>query len=147
MSLQQNLLLHNADKIQIMTLSDMRPIPSFCKAIPSLANGENTFYEKNKLLQQSLYKGYIGFESDSQCFLYTMHYINKILKWPLSYYKHTITPLPFDVIKNREDKEILLKIKASLAHLEINGPNTIIGALPDEQLYLPAVIQKNLDLL
>jgi len=64
-----------------------------------------------------------------------MHYINKILKWPLTYYKHTITPLPFDVIKNREDKEILLKIKASLAHLEINGPNTIIGALPDTTLF------------
>ena len=65
-----------------------------------------------------------------------MHYINKILKWPLSYYKHTITPLPFEEIKQREDKEILLRIKASLAHLEINGPNTIIGALPDTTLFV-----------
>ena len=33
-----------------------------------LANGENTFYEKNKNFQKSLHNGYIGFESDSQCF-------------------------------------------------------------------------------
>ena len=110
--------------------------PFFLQGYTSLANGENTFYEKNKLFQQSLYKGYIGFESDSQCFLYTLHYINKILKWPLKYYKHTITPLPFDEIEKREDKEILKRIKASFAHLEINGPNTIIGVTPDKTLFV-----------
>lgn len=110
--------------------------PFFLQGYTSLANGENTFYEKNKLFQQSLYKGYIGFESDSQCFLYTLHYINKILKWPLQYYKHTITPLPFDEIEKREDKEILKRIKSSLAHLEINGPNTIISVTPDGTLFV-----------
>ena len=29
-------------------------------------NIENTFYEKNKLMQKKLHRGYIGFESDSQ---------------------------------------------------------------------------------
>lgn len=105
--------------------------PFFLQGYTALANGENTFYEKNRLFQKSLYKGYIGFESDSQCFLYSLHYVNKILKWPLPYFKHTITPLPFDEIEKREDKQILLKIKASLAHLEINGPNTIIAVTPD----------------
>ncbi|HSA07272.1 MAG TPA: hypothetical protein P5556_08840 [Candidatus Gastranaerophilales bacterium] len=109
--------------------------PFFLQGYTALANGENTFFEKNKLLQKSLYKGYVGFESDSQCFLYTLHYLNKILKWPLSYYKHTITPLPYDEIIRRDDKEILLKIKESLAHLEINGPNTIIGGLPDGTIF------------
>lgn len=109
--------------------------PFFLQGYTSLANGENTFYEKNKLFQKSLHKGYIGFESDSQCFLYTLHYINKILKWPLQYYKHTITPLPFENIESREDKDVLLKIKASLCHLEINGPNTIIGVLPDGTMF------------
>lgn len=109
--------------------------PFFLQGYTALANGENTFYEKNKLFQKSLHKGYIGFESDSQCFLYTLHYINKILKWPLQYYKHTITPLPFESIEEREDKNVLLKIKASLAHLEINGPNTIIGVLPDGTIF------------
>lgn len=82
-----------------------------------------------------MYKGYIGFESDSQCFLYSLHYVNKVLKWPLKYYKHTITPLPFDEIEKREDKEILLRIKAALGHLEINGPNSIISVLPDGTMF------------
>lgn len=109
--------------------------PFFLQGYSALANGENTFYEKNKLFQQSLCEGYIGFESDSQCFLYTLHYVNKILKWPLSYYKHVITPLPFDEIEKRKDKEILLRIKASLSNLEINGPNTIIAVTPDGTLF------------
>lgn len=110
--------------------------PFFLQGYTALANGENTFYEKNKLFQKSLYKGYIGFESDSQCFLYTLHYVNKILKWPLKYFKHTITPLPFDEIQQRNDKEILLRIKAALAHLEINGPNSIISVLPDGTMFV-----------
>lgn len=109
--------------------------PFFLQGYSALVNGENTFYEKNKLFQQSLYKGYIGFESDSQCLLYTLHYVNKILKWPLKYYKHVITPLAFDDLNKREDKEILLRIKASLANLEINGPNTVIAVTPDGTLF------------
>jgi glutamate synthase domain-containing protein 1 len=109
--------------------------PFFLQGYTSLANGENTFYEKNKLFQKSLHKGYIGFESDSQCFLYTLHYLNKVLKWSLGYYKHTVTPLPYEEIMQRPDKIVLLKIKESLAHLEINGPNTIIGVLPDGTLF------------
>jgi len=109
--------------------------PFFLQGYTALANGENTFYEKNKNFQKSLHKGYIGFESDSQCFLYTLHYIHKILKWPLSYYKHTITPLPFDESQKREDSEILKSIRAALSNLEINGPNTIIGVLPDGTMF------------
>jgi glutamate synthase domain-containing protein 1 len=109
--------------------------PFFLQGYTALANGENTFYEKNMMFQEKLSPGYIGFESDSQCFLYTLHYIHKKLKWPLRYYKHTITPLPFDELERRDDKEILTKIRASLAHLEINGPNTIIGVLPDGTMF------------
>ncbi len=105
--------------------------PFFLEGYTVLANGENTFYEKNKHLQQTLYKAYMGFESDSQCFLYSLHYVNKILKWPIKYFKHTITPLSYEQIIEREDKEVLLRMKASLANLEINGPNTILGVLPE----------------
>jgi len=129
--------------------------PFFLQGYTALANGENTFYEKNRMFQERLYKGYIGFESDSQCFLYTLHYVNKILKWPLQYYKHTITPLSFVEIDKREDRETLLRIKASLAHLEINGPNTIIAVLPDGTLFTccdskklrPVVIGKTDDMV
>lgn len=109
--------------------------PFFLQGYTALANGENTFYEKNKHFQQGLNRGYIGFESDSQCFLYTLHYIHRELGWPLEYFKHTATPLPFDEIEKRADRDVLLRIRSSLAHLEINGPNTIIGVLPDGTMF------------
>lgn len=105
--------------------------PFFIQGYTLCANGENTFYTKNKEYQRSLNKGYIGFESDSQNFLYSLHYVLQVLKWPIKYYKHVITPLPFAEIEQRPDKEELKAIRQSLGHLEINGPNTIIGMLPD----------------
>jgi glutamate synthase domain-containing protein 1 len=109
--------------------------PFFLQGYTALANGENTFYLKNKEFQRKLHRGYIGFESDSQCFLYTMHYVHRELGWPLAYYKHVITPLPFEEVSRRDDRDVLLSIRQSLAHLEINGPNTIIGVLPDGTLF------------
>lgn len=109
--------------------------PFHLQGYTALANGENTFYLKNKEMQQQLHRGYIGFESDSQCFLYTLHYIHRELGWPLNYYKHVVTPLPFNDIDRREDRRQLLAIRQSLAHLEINGPNTMIGMLPDNTLF------------
>jgi glutamate synthase domain-containing protein 1 len=109
--------------------------PFFLQGYTLCANGENTFYTKNKEMQKSLHKGYLGFESDSQCFLYTLHYVHHELKWPLKYYKHVITPLPNDQLMEREDKGALSSIRQSLMHLEINGPNTIIGVLPDKTMF------------
>ena len=42
--------------------------------------------------------------------------------------------MPFAEIATREDKDVLLAIRQSLAHLEINGPNTIIAGLPDGRM-------------
>ena len=108
--------------------------PFFLEGYTLCANGENTFYTKNKEFQSHLHRGYIGFESDSQCFLNTLHYVHRELGWPLSYYKHVITPLPFEEIQKRPDKDVLLDIRESLANLEINGPNTVIAVLPDGQM-------------
>lgn len=107
--------------------------PFFIQGYTLCANGENTFYVKNKEYQRNLHRGYIGFESDSQCFLYTLHYVCQELKWPLPYYKQVITPLPFSEMK--ENKQVLYKIRETLAHLEINGPNTIIGLLPNNIMF------------
>ena len=108
--------------------------PFFLQGYTLCANGENTFYTKNKEFQKNLHRGYIGFESDSQNFLYTLHYVLHELKWSIPYYKHVITPLSFSEIETRPDKDILLSIRQSLAHLEINGPNTIIAGLPDGKM-------------
>lgn len=108
--------------------------PFFLQGYTLCANGENTFYTKNKEYQKSLHRGYIGFESDSQNFLYTLHYVLNQLKWPIKYYKHVITPLPFDEIEQRPDKEVLKTIRQSLGHLEINGPNTVIALMPNSHM-------------
>lgn len=108
--------------------------PFFLQGYTLCANGEDTFFQKNRERLQSLHKGYIGFESDSQVFLYTLHYVLHELKWPLPYYKHVITPLSFAEMAEREDKDVLMMIRQALANLEINGPNTIIAELPDNRM-------------
>ena len=108
--------------------------PFFLQGYTLCANGENTFYTKNMEYQKALHRGYIGFESDTQNFLYTLHYVLHELKWPVQYYKHVITPLPFAEAAARPDHEVLALIRQSLANLEINGPNAIIAVLPDGRM-------------
>jgi hypothetical protein len=108
--------------------------PFFLDGYTLMGNGENTFYQKNKDFLQTLNPAYMGFESDTQCFLYTLHYVVDTLAWPIEYYKHVITPLPFEEMSAREDGLVLQQVRQSLQHLEINGPNTVIFVLPDGQL-------------
>jgi hypothetical protein len=108
--------------------------PFFLDGYTLMGNGENTFYQKNKDFLQNLNPAYLGFESDTQCFLYTLHYVVDTLQWPIEYYKHVITPLPFDEMTARPDGLVLQQVRQSLQHLEINGPNTVIFVLPDGQM-------------
>jgi len=108
--------------------------PFFLEGYTLMGNGENTFYQKNKEFQQHLHPAYVGFESDTQCFLYTLHYVAEVLGWPLRYYKHVITPLPFDEMRRRPDAAILERMRQACQHLEINGPNTVIFVLPDSRM-------------
>jgi glutamate synthase domain-containing protein 1 len=116
--------------------------PFFLDGYTLMGNGENTFYQKNKDFQQGKHPGYIGFESDTQCFLYTLHYVVEQLGWPLSYYKHVVTPLPFDEIAKRPDAPVLKRIRQSCQHLEMNGPNTVVFVLPNNQMGIVADAKK-----
>jgi len=116
--------------------------PFFLQGYTLMGNGENTFYQKNKEFQQQLHPAYIGFESDTQCFLYSLHYVAEELGWPLQYYKHVITPLPFEEMRRRRDAEVLQRIRQSCQHLEINGPNTVIFVLPDGRMGIVADAKK-----
>ncbi len=49
--------------------------PFFLEGYTLMGNGEDTFYQKNKEFLNGLHPGYIGFESDTQAFLYTLHYV------------------------------------------------------------------------
>ncbi|MBO4301036.1 MAG: glutamate synthase [Desulfovibrio sp.] len=108
--------------------------PFFLQGYTLCANGENTFFSRNRDFQKPLHRGYVGFESDSQCLLYTLHYVLHELRWPLPYYKHVITPLPLAAMSERQDREALVCVRESLAHLEINGPNALIALLPDGRM-------------
>jgi hypothetical protein len=116
--------------------------PFFIEGYTLMGNGENTFYQKNKEFQQKLHPGYIGFESDTQCFLYTLHYVVEELGWPIDYYKHVITPLTFEEMRTRPDSMVLQRIRQSLQHLEINGPNTVVFVLPDGRMGIAADAKK-----
>jgi hypothetical protein len=116
--------------------------PFFLEGYTLMGNGENTFYQKNKDFLQRLHPAYIGFESDTQCFLYSLHYVCEQLHWPLEYYKHIITPLPFEEVCTRPDGSILERVRQSLMHLEINGPNTVVFVLPDNRLGVIADTKK-----
>lgn len=105
--------------------------PFFIQGYTLCANGENTFFTRNRNCQKSLHHGYVGFESDSQTLLYTLHYIHHELHWPLPYYKHIITPLPAVEATTRPDGQVLSLLRESCANLEINGPNAIIAMLPE----------------
>ncbi len=116
--------------------------PFFLEGYTLMGNGENTFYQKNKEFQQSLNSAYVGFESDTQCFLYSLHYVCEELGWPLEYFKHVITPLTFEEMQKRPDGETLRRIRQSLMHLEINGPNTVVFVLPDNRMGIIADAKK-----
>ena len=108
--------------------------PFFLQGYTLCANGENTFFSRNRDFQKSLHRGYAGFESDSQCLLHTLHYVLHELRWPLPYYKHVITPLPLEEMRQRPDRDALICVRESLAHLEINGPTALIALLPDGRM-------------
>lgn len=108
--------------------------PFFLQGYTVCANGENTLVTRNREFQQNLHRGYVGFESDSQTLLYSMHYVLRQLGWPVRFYKHVITPLPAEEARLRPEAQALGAIRESLAQLEINGPNTLIGLLPDGRM-------------
>ncbi len=108
--------------------------PFFLEGYTLMGNGENTFFQKNREFQQTLSAAYIGFESDTQSFLYTLHYVVEVLGWPVEYYKHVITPLPFEEMALRPDAPVLYEIRQSCQNLEINGPNTVVFTLPDGRM-------------
>lgn len=108
--------------------------PFFLQGYTLCANGENTLHTRNTEFQKRLHRGYVGFESDSQNLLYSMHYVLHELGWPVRFCKHVLTPLPAAEAAKRPDGEALGLIRESLSQLEINGPNAAIGLLPDGRM-------------
>jgi glutamate synthase domain-containing protein 1 len=111
--------------------------PFFIQGYCSMVNGENTaFVPIREFLMSRKFPGYAGYNSDSEVFAHILHYTVRQLGFPLTYYKDVITPLKESEAGQRGDREALSLIKKSLRPLCIDGPNVIIGFVPDGSCFM-----------
>jgi len=111
--------------------------PFFIQGIGTMTNGENTaFIPIKDWLTGRHYPAYIGYQSDSEVFTHILHYVTKKLKLPLEAYKHVITPLKTEELNNHPQGDFLIGLRNSCRRLIIDGPNCVMGSLPDETCIL-----------
>ncbi len=111
--------------------------PFFLQGISTMTNGENTAFLPIKEYLSGLgLPGYIGYESDSEVFTHILHYTLKKLGLPLAAYKHIITPLKASELDHHPQGEFLKGLRTACRRLIIDGPNAVIGTLPDETCLL-----------
>lgn len=111
--------------------------PFFLQGFGSMTNGENTaFGPIREYLTSRGVLGYTGYDSDSEVFAHILHFMVRQLGYPLQYYKDIITPLQSSEAKRRPDSEVLTLLKASLRPLSIDGPNVVIGFVPDGTCFM-----------
>ncbi len=111
--------------------------PFFIQGYCTMTNGENTaFVPIREFLGGRGFPGYTGYNSDSEVFTHILHYVHRQLGYPLRYYKDVITPLKAEEMEKRRDREALLLLKRSLRPLCIDGPNCVIGFIPDGTTFM-----------
>lgn len=111
--------------------------PFFIQGFATMTNGENTaFMPIREYLASRGYPGYMGYQSDSEVFTHILHYNHSILGLGLEEYKHIITPLKDEELLRHPEGPFLRQLKHSCRFLTIDGPNCIIGCLPDRTLFM-----------
>jgi predicted glutamine amidotransferase len=111
--------------------------PFFLQGYATMTNGENTaFIQNREFLMSRGFDGYQGYMSDSEVFTHSLHYFVSYLGLGLECYKHGITPLNDDAIDTHTDTAFLKHLKYTCRHLIIDGPNCVIGCLPDTTLFM-----------
>lgn len=111
--------------------------PFFIQGIATMTNGENTaFVPIREFLMSRGEPGYTGYLSDSEVFTHIMHYTQNHLGLGLEMYKHIITPLKDEELDRHPNGPWLRLIKQSCRSLIIDGPNCVIGCLPDKTLFM-----------
>ena len=99
-----------------------------------MTNGECTaFTPIREFLLSRHFPGYSGYQSDSEVFTHILHYTQTRLGLGVPAYKHVITPLQDADIKAHPNADLLKQLKHSCRRLIIDGPNCIIGCLPDHR--------------
>lgn len=111
--------------------------PFFVEGFATMTNGENTaFVPIKEYLSSRGFPGYTGFQSDSEVFVQILHYMTKKLGLGLDAYKHIITPLSDNALDNHPDKVFLSHLRQTCRRLIIDGPNCVIGSLPDSTMFM-----------
>ncbi len=111
--------------------------PFFLQGYATMTNGENTaFVPIREYLTSRGFPGYVGYSSDSEVFCHILHYVHKRLGMSLEAYKHTITPLKDETLRRHPDGDTLRMMKHTLRPLIIDGPNMVIGCLPDHTMFM-----------
>ena len=111
--------------------------PFFVQGYATMTNGENTaFMPIKEFLSTRGFPGYTGFQSDSVVFTHILHYVISKLGFGIDAYKHIITPLQEQDIEKHPDSSFLKHLKNTCRRLIIDGPNCVIGCLPDHSLFM-----------
>jgi len=107
--------------------------PFFLQGIATMTNGENTaFIPIKEWLIGTQFPGYVGYQSDSEVFAHILHYVLKRLQLPVEAYKHVITPLKSEELAAHPQGDFLKGLRNVCRRMIIDGPNCVIGTLPDE---------------
>ncbi len=111
--------------------------PFFIQGFATMTNGENTaFIPIKDFLTTRGFHGYMGYQSDSEVFTHILHYTFLKLGLGIEAYKHIITPLQDEALDSHPDANFLQNLKQSCRKLIIDGPNCVIGCLPDNSLFM-----------
>ncbi len=111
--------------------------PFFIQGFSTMTNGENTaFVPIRTFLESRGFPGYVGYNSDSEVFTHILHYATRFLGFGIEAYKHLITPLQDDDLAAHPDAPFLRHLKQACRPLIIDGPNCVIGCLPDHSLFM-----------
>ena len=111
--------------------------PFFIQGFSTMTNGENTaFIPIKEYMMSRGFQGYTGYQSDSEVFTHILHYTVSQLGLSIEAYKHVITPLQDEDLKNHPDYQFLKQLKHSCRKLITDGPNCVIGCLPDHSLFM-----------
>jgi len=111
--------------------------PFFLKGYSTMTNGENTaFIPIRDFLSTRDFPGYTGYQSDSEVFTHILHYTISGLGLGLDAYKHVMTPLQDKDLDTHPDAVFLKHLKKSCRQLIIDGPNCVIGSLPDNTVFM-----------
>jgi hypothetical protein len=111
--------------------------PFFIQGMATMTNGENTsFVPIKEFLMSCGFPGYMGYQSDSEVFTHILHFIQTRLGLGIETYKHVITPLAGEDLETHPNGHFLKHLKRTCRRLIIDGPNCVIGCLPDKTLFM-----------